>query len=226
MQRRWSLIAPTRPLVHAIAACLVTALTGCGGAETGDTESRAEDNEPQVIVGKTPEETVGEFMTAFKDGDDAKANQLLTDKARKEVERTNYAVSPPGSKGMQYKVGEVEYVAEDKSLAHVACHIIDPEDAAGNLDVVWFLRKEAVGWRVAGVAMKVFPDELPVLYNFEDMEDLERKVELVKQEMVRRATQTVTQGATEQPAAHGPDASGAPSGVARVPSSTGAGRQQ
>jgi hypothetical protein len=52
--------------------------------------------------------------------------------------------------------------------------------------VIWFLRKEATGWRVAGIAMKVFDDQPPVLYNFEDQDDMDRKMQLIGEEMARR----------------------------------------
>jgi len=49
------------------------------------------------------------------------------------------------------------------------------------------------------LAMKVFPDELQVLYNFEDQDDMDRKMQLVEEEMVRRAQQTLMQA--QQPPA-------------------------
>jgi hypothetical protein len=183
-----------RLLGVAILTCL---LAGCGKSDVASQDG------PATSASSTPENTVHEFMGAFKNGDDAAAEKLLSQKAREEAERTQKAVSPPGSKTMRFTVGQVEYVTEAKDAAHVACQIIDAEPGGEELtyDVVWFLRKEAAGWRVAGVAMKVFPDELPVLYNFEDQDDMDRKMQLVEEEMVRRAQQTLMQA--QQPADEG-----------------------
>ena len=158
---------------------------GCGQDESDPPSATAEAKPAEPM--ESPEQTVHKFMMAFKNGDDEVAAKLLTDKARQEAERTQKAVSPPGSKTMQFKVGDVQYVAE-ASGAHVACQITDhdPEGGSADYNVIWFLRKEATGWRVAGVAMKVFDDQPPVLYNFEDQDDMDRKMELISEEMARR----------------------------------------
>jgi hypothetical protein len=158
-------------------------LSGCGNTDgtspTGDAD----------LTTSTPEKAVHEFMLAFKTGDDAKAAALLTQKAREEADRTGKAVSPPGSKTMVFQVGNVEYVSESRDGAHVGCKIsdTDPEGNTTDYDVLWFLRQETAGWRVAGVLMKVFEDQPPVLYNFEDQDDMDRKMELVEEEIIRRS---------------------------------------
>jgi hypothetical protein len=80
-------------------------------------------------------------------------------------------------------------VNEAKDGAHVGCKIsdTDPEGNTTDYDVLWFLRQQSDGWRVAGVLMKVFEDQPPVLYNFEDQDDMDRKMELVEQEIIRRS---------------------------------------
>ena len=157
-------------------------LTGCGKTESGAS------GELDATT-STPEKAVHEFMLAFKTGDDTRAAALLTDKAREEADRTGKAVSPPGSKTMVFHVGDAEYVSDSKDGAHVACKIsdTDPEGQTADYDVLWFLRQEAGGWRVAGVLMKVFDDQPPVLYNFEDQDDMDRKMELVEEEIIRRS---------------------------------------
>jgi len=159
---------------------------GCGQAESDESSATAETK--AAVTTASPEQTINNFMMAFKHGDDDGAAKLLTEKARQEAERTQKAVSPPGSKTMQFKVGQVEYVTEGKDGAHVACQItdVDPNGESSNYDVVWFLRKETAGWRVAGIAMKVFEDKPPVLYNFEDQDDMDRKMQLISEEMDRR----------------------------------------
>jgi hypothetical protein len=174
---------------------LLALLLGCSKNEPEGPSNDGEVTTTAAVASNTPEQAVHEFMMAFKSGDEAKASDLVSQKTRQEMERTEYGVAPPGSKEMKFKVGEVQYVPESNDLARVACHIddkdVDGEDV--HMDVVWFLRKENPGWRIAGVAMKVFPDLPAVLYNFEDMDDMKRKLELVNEELVRRATQTIAQ---------------------------------
>jgi hypothetical protein len=171
------------------------AMLGCGSAEPEPSADKTEKTSKPTVAAATPDEAIHKFMGAFKEGDDATAAALLTEKARQEADRTQKAISPPGSKTMRFTVGNIEYVSDAKDAAHVGCQIVDvnPDGDESKYDVVWFLRQEEPGWRVAGVAMKVFEDELPVLYNFEDQDDMDRKMQLVEQEMVRRAQETLTQ---------------------------------
>jgi len=94
---------------------------------------------------------------------------------------------PGGSPTAQFKVGDVELV--EQGGAHVACEWsdVDAEGQRHNDNVIWVLRQEDEGWRIAGMATKVFEDQLPVILNFEDPADMIRKQELVEQEMQRRA---------------------------------------
>jgi hypothetical protein len=172
-----------RRLCTAWAVVFLMALLGCGNSDSGDAAADFD------LTTSTPDKAVHEFMLAFKTGDDARAAALLTEKARQEADRTGKAVSPPGSKSMVFQVGNVEFVNEAKDGAHVGCKIsdTDPEGNTTDYDVLWFLREQADGWRVAGVLMKVFEDQPPILYNFEDQDDMDRKMELVEQEMIRRS---------------------------------------
>jgi hypothetical protein len=49
------------------------------------------------------------------------------------------------------------------------------------------VRREADGWRIAGMATRVFEDQPPLYLNFEDPEDMLRKQQLVAQEIERRS---------------------------------------
>lgn len=188
MERCSSITASANPLVRLLSVSLLAGALGCSNGESPNASIATEPKAKPSANSATPERTIHEFMMAFKNGDDAKAAELITAKARQEAERTGKAVSPPGSKTMRFTVSGVEYVSEAKDAAHVSCQIsdIDPANQEVTMDVVWFLRKETRGWRVAGVAMKPFPDQLPVLYNFEDQDDMDRKVQLVSDEMGRR----------------------------------------
>ena len=64
---------------------------------------------------------------------------------------------------------------------------IDEEGQRKSDDAIWVARREADGWRIAGVASTVFPGEPPLLLNFEDPEEMSRKQQLVREEIRRRS---------------------------------------
>jgi hypothetical protein len=168
-------------------AC-VGGAAGCGQGETETIVSNAGAETLPAVASSTPQEAVHELMMAYKNGDDEKAAALLTEKSRQETARTEKSVSPPGSPNMKFKVGDVEHPEGKTDQAHVGCYISEagPDGETYDTNVVWFLRKEPKGWRVAGIAMKPFPDLEMVLYNFEDQDDMERKRALVEEEWERR----------------------------------------
>jgi len=65
------------------------------------------------------------------------------------------------------------------------------------------VRLDPEGWRVVGMAMRVFEDLPPLLLNFEDPEDMLAKQEMVAKELERRATvgQAASPQTARQPAA-------------------------
>ena len=84
---------------------------------------------------------------------------------------------------LTYEVGETEYVTEEKDGAHVASLWIEPDEHGHPVTtpVVWLLRKQANGWRIAGFA-QVFQNELPVLFDLENAEETLRAKEYVDTE--------------------------------------------
>jgi hypothetical protein len=103
------------------------------------------------------------FLDALKKGDDAAARGMLTKVAR----------------------------AKTEDLVHVATTWtdVDSDGFKSTENVVWVVRLEPEGWRVVGMAMRVFEDLPPLLLNFEDPEDMIAKQEMVAAELQRRAKQ-------------------------------------
>jgi hypothetical protein len=133
-----------------------------------------------------PDKVVANFLHSVSTGDKETAYKLLTPLAREKTLEMQMEL-PGGSPTAQFKVGDVELV--EQGGAHVACEWsdVDAEGQRHNDNVIWVLRQEDEGWRIAGMATKVFEDQLPVILNFEDPADMIRKQELVEQEMQRRA---------------------------------------
>ncbi len=202
--------------------CLLC-IVGCGGAADGPqtapeastqqqgatTQQAASAPVPSTPEGKraeaadpaSPAECVQRFLEAVRTGDDETASSLLTPLARKKTAEMEIVVAPPGSKTASFEVGEVEQVSDD--VAHVATEWTDlDESGQPHTDaIVWFLRRLDQGWRVAGMATKVFDDEPPLLLNFEDPADMLRKQQLVEQEIRRRAAAQQQQQQRSQPPA-------------------------
>jgi len=193
-----------------IAAFAITLAFGCGTGEqsvetpaenrevskTTATENKAPPSKQAEIEGSTnfspadPTEVATQFMQAIKDGDQEKASDLLTTAAQKEAERSGLEVAPPGSQTARFSVGEVRYLDEAKSVAYVASMWSEQfeKEQPETEEVVWIVRKEKSGWRVAGMSTQVFEDAPPLVLNFEDHADMERKQQLVAEEMMRRAS--------------------------------------
>lgn len=153
--------------------------------------------------------TVVSFLEAIRRGDDNAARGLLSTVARTKTEELGMSVAPPVEDTATYAVSESEIVGEDGDIVHVATTWTDT-DADGfktSDNVVWVVRLDPEGWRVVGMAMRVFEDLPPLLLNFEDPEDMLAKQELVAQELQKRAI-AAQQGAGQERTAGKPPAPG------------------
>ena len=105
----------------------------------------------------TPDAAVSAFLQALRDGDDAVALALLTPKAREETAKKYLAVQPPGTPNASFRIGKVEYLSADKTGAHVNSTWTEQDQQQGpsSFEIVWALRRQADGWRIAGMAAQV-----------------------------------------------------------------------
>ncbi len=171
--------------------------SGCGGSDGGSPVVATPKHE---VEHPSPDKVAHQFMMTIKTGDEQQASKLLTEKARQEVERTGMDVMASGSQTMEFTIDGVEYIGEAKDGAHVAATIsdVDADQNRVTNQVLWFLRKEPIGWRVAGIAIKIFQGEDPVLYIFEDPEEAARQQQLVVEEVERRAAAAAQQASSTQ----------------------------
>ena len=171
-----------------VAGCSSSAATD-GAAGDSAAANDASHTDAAEGDGAGPAEAVAVFLEAVKNGEDDKANSMLTKLALEETAKMNMVVAPPGSESATFEVGEVELLSEgDEQGAHVASKWTDLGDDGQphTDDIVWMLRKEPEGWRIAGMATTVFEGEPPLLLNFEDPQDMQRKQQLAEEEMQRR----------------------------------------
>lgn len=163
--------------------------TGCSsGGSTGDVAGPAK----QAVVA---------FLEAIKRGDDDAARKMLTTTARAKTEELGISVAPPVNDTATYAVRDCEVIGDGGDLVHVATAWtdVDADGSQSTDNVIWVVRLDPEGWRVVGMAMRVFEDLPPLLLNFEDPEDMLAKQAMVAEELERRAT-AAAKGSAERTA--------------------------
>lgn len=150
----------------------------------------------------SPDAAVAQFYDALRAGNETVIAALLTDRARTETAKCGLDIRSTGSASLAYQVGEIDYVTAAKDGAHVKSVWTesDPQGQSVSTEVIWVLRKQANGWRIAGMATQVAEGQLPLLFNFEDPADMLRKKEALEK-AYSTAEAEVQQAA--QPAARG-----------------------
>ncbi len=136
----------------------------------------------------TPDKTVIQFLEAARAGDQKRLADLMTGAARQQTAKHNVNFELESYQNASFEVGKFEYLTNDKDTAHVSCKWTD-RDADGatfSHDVLWVLRHEDEGWRVAGMITRPFPDRPPVAFNYESFRELMEAKSAVEQESQRR----------------------------------------
>jgi hypothetical protein len=127
-----------------------------------------------------------EFLEALRTGSDEKALKLLSTVAREKTAALDRGITPSASDTARFAVGKVEYINDDG--ARVACTWTD-NDSKGQPqtdEAVCAVRREPDGWKIAGIAFRVFPGEPLLQLNFEDPAEMRRKQEWARAEILRR----------------------------------------
>ncbi len=181
-----------------LAGCGTLAALGLSGCSAGEGSGSSAATEPAKAA-------VVSFLDAIKRGDDAAACGMLTKVARAKTQELGLSVAPPVNPSATYSIRDCEMVGDSGDLVHVATTWTDTDaDGFTSTDnVVWVVRLDPEGWRVVGMAMKVFDDLAPLLLNFEDPEDMVAKQELVANEIQKRSEQTAAKAAAENRTARG-----------------------
>ncbi|MGI8978205.1 MAG: hypothetical protein ACR2FY_03165 [Pirellulaceae bacterium] len=136
-----------------------------------------------------PDEVVTAFLEARRSGDTPTTAALLTSTARSATAKHKIDVNGEALPDLQFQVAKSKYLKNNPKGAHVSSLWTEllPDGTKASYEVVWVLRKEAAGWRVAGFAAELTPGTEPQFLNFEDPEDMIRK----QQESIAAAEQAV-----------------------------------
>jgi len=139
-----------------------------------------------------PAAAVSVFLDALRRGDDKKILDMYTVRAREQASQLNEHFAPRGSDTAQFQVGQVEHLPHGVARVASTWTDLDQDGQRHTLEFFWRLRREPDGWRVAGMEATPFPGELPLLLDFENLEETIRKVNLLAEEIQRRAEKEVT----------------------------------
>lgn len=184
-------------VVAFVAGCCMLGVTSQSGCSAGGAE-------PGTSVSIEPaKQAVATFLEAIKQGNETAALGMLTDVARAKTQELGLSVAPPVKDTATYAIGACEVVGDTDDIVHVATSWTDTDaDGFTTTDnVIWVCRLDPEGWRVVGMAMRIFPDLPPLLLDFEDPEDMLAKQQLVAEEITRRATLAAESEAAAAPAA-------------------------
>lgn len=122
----------------------------------------------------TPEQVVEHFLTALQQGSDEQVTGLLTAKARAETAKHDLVVRSPGSPTAKFSVGALELVSGG-AYVNSQWSETSTDGFAQKFEIIWVLRKQANGWRIAGMATRVAENEQPTYLNFENPQEMIRK---------------------------------------------------
>jgi hypothetical protein len=181
-------------LILIAAGCSPVGQTSNDGAQTSNNGAASSS---LTATQDTPDKAVFDFLEAVRTGNDKQAEVMLTPVARQKTTEMQMVVAPPGSPTARFKVKGVEYVTPEKDGAHVLSTWTDVTDDQGHTrsdDIIWVLRHETEGWRIAGMVTKVYADQPPLILNFEDPEDMMRKQQLLHGEASNGSEQTQPSG--------------------------------
>ena len=187
-----------------------------GVPSSSDTQRKSAPAEQNDLKSQTadPVSAVKVFLEAVRTGDDEKVIQLFSELAQEQAGKLNRQFAPVGSDTARYEVfDDVEYLAPDGARVKSTWTDLDSQGKPRTDEITWMLRKEADGWRIAGMATVIFEGEPPLLLDFENMPETLRKIELLSQEIERRAAQSqqADQQMNANPADQGTPASAADS---------------
>jgi len=173
---RLSILALSALVGLGLLGCTKSKPTTAAGAAAQTTAGAAGQPVPQPIhvpASATPEQVMTVFLQAWRTGDSPTMDSLLTTKAREELTRHDVHVDPLSSPNAVYEVEPARLLPNDPNLAHVNSKWTEQmqneqgQPVQESYGIVWALRRQANGWRVAGMQMELIPGQLQHV-DFED----------------------------------------------------------
>lgn len=160
-------------------------LTGTKALTTVSTNATSTQKSSSELA--PPAAACSEFLEALRTGNDEKASQMLSTVAREKASALNRSVTPPASDTAKFSIGKIKYINDDGAQVEAIWTDADDDGQPRSDTFVCVLRSEKEGWRVVGIAATIFPNEPPLVLNFEDPEDMLKKQQWVREEIRRRS---------------------------------------
>jgi hypothetical protein len=171
---------------------------------TGQAATTAAATQPIAVpASASPDQVLTVFLNALRSGDSPTTESLLTTKAREELAKHALSVDVQSAPNSTYSVRPAEGVAGDPNGAHVSSVWTEKfDDGEETYEIVWALRRQNEGWRIAGMAMQLLPGQDMQFLNFEDPADMLKKKDeaLATLQQQQPAAETAQQPASTQPA--------------------------
>ncbi len=181
----------------ALVTLAVIGILGCGKSEgpaqqsaalaDHDVQATKTGNMAGVQATNSPEAACQEFLDALRTGNDEKASNMLSQVAREKAAALGRSVTPSASDTARFAIGKVKYVGEDGAQVESSWTDEDNDGQTRTTNDVWIMRKEQEGWRIVGVAAMIFPGEPKLMLNFEDPDEVLKKLQWAREEIRRRA---------------------------------------
>jgi len=150
---------------------------------------------PQAIAvpgDAAPDYIVTVFLNSLRAGDSPTTESLLTSKARQELAKHSLSVDVQSAPNASYQVRPAEIV--EANGAHVKSVWTEKfDDGEETYEIIWALRKQPEGWRLAGMAMELIPGQPMQFLNFEDPQDMLKKKDDAIAAMQAPAAETAQQ---------------------------------
>ncbi len=172
-----------RTVFYAALGVLFVGLTGCGGSTPAPAPAAQ-----AAVAG--PDQTVKQFLEAVRSGDDATAQSMLTKLAQQKTKEMDMVVAPPGSDTAQFEVGQVQQSSDGTARVQSTWSDLDHEGSRRTDQIEWILRPENGQWRIVGMATQIFPDQGPVVLNFENPQEILEKTRQAEQAVAQPSGQT------------------------------------
>lgn len=140
-------------------------------------ELRSADTDPAAICQR--------FMDFLKSGNRIAAENLLTRAALTTTSKAGLQLEPMGGPTATYDVTATRFATIENKLAQVDCEIVETvEGAEIRTKLTWLVRKQNMGWRVAGLLLSIEPDDPKDLLSFENIQDVEKIKNLASREVI------------------------------------------
>jgi hypothetical protein len=153
-----------------------------------------------VPANASPDQVVTVFLNSLRAGDSPTTESLLTLKAREELAKHALSVDVQSAPNSTYQVHPAVILPDNPDGAHVSSTWTEKfDDGEETYEIVWVLRRQPEGWRLAGMAMELIPGQQPQFLNFEDPADMLQKKDQAIAAMQPPAAETAQQPSAVPP---------------------------